>query len=60
MLHSPVELDPGLRTELDRLGEVRGVIAPNRHHHLFAADYPTGYPDALLYAARGCRRSAPI
>jgi hypothetical protein len=59
VLHSPVELDPGLRAELDSLGEVRGVIAPNRHHHLFAADYPTGYPDALLYAAPGLPAKRP-
>ncbi len=59
ILHSPVELDPGLRGELKRLGEVRGVIAPNRQHHLFAADYPTGYPDALLYAAPGLPAKRP-
>jgi hypothetical protein len=59
VLHSPVELDPGLRTELKRLGEVRGVIAPNRQHHLFAADYPTGYPDALLFAAPGLPEKRP-
>jgi hypothetical protein len=53
VLHSPVQLEPGLRAELDALGEVRAVIAPNRHHHLFAADYPTGYPNAALFAAPG-------
>jgi hypothetical protein len=52
-LHSPVRLDRELRAELDALGEVRGVVAPNRHHHLFAADYGAGYPDARLYAAPG-------
>jgi hypothetical protein len=59
VLHSPVELDPGLRSELDRLGQVRGVIAPNRHHHLFVADYPAGYPDAQLYAAPGLPAKRP-
>jgi hypothetical protein len=53
VLHSPIRLEPGLRAELARLGEVRAVIAPNLHHHLFAADYPTGYPEALLFAAPG-------
>lgn len=52
-LHSVVALDPALRAELDRLGRVAAVVAPNRHHHLFAADYQTGYPDARLYAAPG-------
>lgn len=53
VLHSPVQLEPGLRAELDALGEVRAVIAPNRHHHSFAADYLTGYPNAALFAAPG-------
>ncbi len=53
VLHSPIRLVPELRGELAALGEVRAVIAPNRHHHLFAADYPAGYPDALLFAAPG-------
>jgi uncharacterized protein DUF4336 len=52
-LHSPVRLDPELRRALDSLGPVKAVVAPNRHHHLFAADYPAGYPDAVLYAAPG-------
>ena len=52
-LHSPVRLDHPLRAALDALGPVRAVVAPNRHHHLFASDYPTGYPDARLYAAPG-------
>jgi uncharacterized protein DUF4336 len=59
LLHSPVRLDPELRAALDRLGPVRAVVAPNRHHHLFAADYPTGYPDARLYAAPGLPQKRP-
>jgi len=59
VLHSAVELDHALRSELDQLGEVQAVIAPNRHHHLFAADYPTGYPNALLYAAPGLPQKRP-
>jgi len=59
VLHSAVELDQALRAELDALGEVRAVVAPNRHHHLFAADYPTGYPNALLFAAPGLPQKRP-
>jgi hypothetical protein len=58
-LHSPVQLDPPLRAQLDALGEVRAVVAPNRHHHLFAGDYPAGYPDARLFAAPGLPRKRP-
>ena len=37
-LHSPIRLDGGLRAQLDALGEVRAIVAPNRFHHLFAGD----------------------
>ncbi|HTO69156.1 MAG TPA: DUF4336 domain-containing protein [Myxococcota bacterium] len=59
VLHSPVRLDHELRAELDRLGEVRALISPNLHHHLFAADYPAGYPDARLFAAPGLPLKRP-
>ena len=59
LLHSVVELDRALRAELDALGPVRSIVAPNLHHHLFAADYPTGYPDARLYAAPGLPLKRP-
>ena len=58
-VHSPVRLDHPLRAALDALGPVRAVVAPNRAHHLFASDYPTGYPDARLYAAPGLPEKRP-
>jgi uncharacterized protein DUF4336 len=59
VLHSPVALDQALRAELDALGPVRGAIAPDMAHHLFVADYQTGYPDAELFAAPGLPRKRP-
>jgi hypothetical protein len=50
-LHSPVKLDPTLQGFLDALGEVRAIVAPNRLHHLFLAEYITSYPRAAVYAA---------
>lgn len=52
-LHSPIRLDSGLRAELDGRGEVRTIVAPNKAHHLFAADCREAYPNARLYAAPG-------
>src|SRR5512141_1131626 len=45
LLHSPVELDAGLRAELDAVGRVRYAVAPNRVHHLYAGRVATSYPD---------------
>jgi hypothetical protein len=46
-------LELTLRQALDELGEVRAIIAPNRVHHLFVADYLAAYPQAKSYAAPG-------
>src|SRR5215470_1175311 len=52
-LHSPVTLDEPTRTEIDALGPVGFVIAPNRFHHLFVADYIRAYPTAKFFCAPG-------
>jgi hypothetical protein len=46
-------LHPETRHSLDQIGDVRFVIAPNRFHHLFAAEYPRLYPEARLFGAPG-------
>ncbi|MCJ7754760.1 MAG: DUF4336 domain-containing protein [Thermoanaerobaculales bacterium] len=52
-LHSPVRLDDRLRGELDALGSVRAVVAPNKAHHLYVGDYRVPYPKARFYGALG-------
>jgi hypothetical protein len=58
-LHSPVELDPPVREELDALGRVRFVVCPNRGHHMFAEGYFDAYPDAAVYAVPGLSEKRP-
>ena len=52
-LHSPVTLDAATRADLDALGPVRFVVAPNRVHHFYVAAYREAYPEAELWAAPG-------
>jgi len=59
LLHSPVALDSKLRAELDSLGRVRYVVAPNRVHHLYAGDVAKAYPEARLWVAPGLERKRP-
>jgi uncharacterized protein DUF4336 len=59
LLHSPVELDAGLRRELDALGRVRYVVAPNRVHHLYAGRVAESYPEARLWIGPGLERKRP-
>ncbi|MDE2330061.1 MAG: DUF4336 domain-containing protein [Bradyrhizobium sp.] len=48
---SPVALTDDLRAEVNTLGKVRYLVAPNSLHHLFIADWKRAYPDAQIYAA---------
>ncbi|WP_137933420.1 DUF4336 domain-containing protein [Mesorhizobium comanense] len=52
---SPVALTDALRAEVNAMGEVRFLIAPNSLHHVFLAGWQSGYPDARVYAAAGLR-----
>ena len=53
LIWSPVALSDGLRRQVEALGEVRHVVAPNSLHHLFLGEWRAAYPQARLYAAPG-------
>ena len=59
LLHSPISLTESLRVEIEQLGSVRFVVAPNRFHHLFASEWMVRYPQARLYVARGLPEKRP-
>jgi hypothetical protein len=53
---SPVSLSDVLRREVEALGPVRFLIAPNSLHDRFIAEWKHAYPEARVYAAPGLRR----
>lgn len=56
---APVALSPELRAELDALGPVQAIIAPNSMHHLFLGPFLAAYPDARGFAAPGAIAKHP-
>lgn len=52
-VHSPIDVDDALRAEIDALGPVRHVVAPNKWHHLFVNTFRSRYPDACIHVAPG-------
>jgi hypothetical protein len=50
---SPIALDDDLAREVDALGTVRHLVAPNKLHHLYLGEWASAYPEARLYAAPG-------
>ncbi len=57
--HSPSQLSSKLCSELEALGPVKHIVAPNKIHHLFVSDFSTAFPDAKRYAAPGLETKRP-
>ena len=55
LLHSPTRFDQALRHELDGLGRIRHLVAPNVAHWMFLKDWQSACPDATSWAAPGLR-----
>ena len=58
-LHSPIPIDDTLRAELDALGPVQFIVAPNKLHHLFMASCAAAFPAATLHGAPGLAAKRP-
>ncbi|HJO22016.1 MAG: DUF4336 domain-containing protein [Myxococcota bacterium] len=53
---SPIALDDALAAELDAIGPVRELVAPNKLHHLALPEWVARYPEARLHGAPGLAR----
>jgi hypothetical protein len=53
-IHSPIDLAP-FKAEIDALGPVRYIVAPNKYHYLSLEEWSRAYPEALIYAAPGIK-----
>ncbi|AYQ91931.1 DUF4336 domain-containing protein [Burkholderia gladioli] len=58
-LHSPVPMSAQVRVQLDTLGTVRYIVAPNKAHHLFAGACLEAFPEAMLFGAPGLAAKRP-
>ncbi len=56
---SPIQIDNATSLELDKLGTVSHIIAPNLYHYQFAADFKVLYPKALFWATSGLEVKKP-
>jgi hypothetical protein len=57
-VHSPTQLTEGLKAELDALGPVRHLIAPNWIHYAYISEWQAGFPGATAWAAPGVAKRA--
>ncbi|MDO4667010.1 MAG: DUF4336 domain-containing protein [Streptococcus sp.] len=52
-IHSPITLTEMLADQINRLGEVAYIVAPNKFHWSYIVDWHTHYPKAKLWLAKG-------
>ncbi|QSX38612.1 DUF4336 domain-containing protein [Shewanella sedimentimangrovi] len=52
-VHSPIALTPELQQQVSGLGTVTYLIAPNKLHYLFLAQWQAAFPESRLYVAPG-------
>lgn len=56
---SPTALGPELAKQVEALGPVTHLVAPNALHHLYLAEWRERFPAARLHAAPGLARKRP-
>lgn len=56
-MHSPIPLDDACTKQIDALGEVRHIVAPNGFHDGFSAEAKERYPEATLWGSPALRKS---
>ncbi len=56
---SPIALTPELKSQVEALGPVKFLVAPNSVHHLFIGEWGRCYPEAHLFGAPGLSKKRP-
>ncbi|MDO4640252.1 MAG: DUF4336 domain-containing protein [Neisseria sp.] len=56
--HSPIAPNENLLKEIDKLGEVRYLVSPNKIHYAHIPEWKKLYPQATAWASMGVRERA--
>jgi uncharacterized protein DUF4336 len=59
-LHSPTRFSPALQAEIERVGRIGHLVAPNVAHWMFLRDWQTSCPNAVVSAAPGLRERSQV
>lgn len=59
-LHSPTPFSESLRVEIERIGSIRHLVAPNVAHWSFLKDWQARCDRAVTWAAPGLRQRTPV
>ena len=56
---SPIQINETIVIQLEEIGTVRHIIAPNLYHYFFAADFKMHYANATFWAIPGLKLKKP-
>ncbi len=56
---SPIPTTDEIIDQLNQLGSVKHIVAPNLYHYFFAAEFKAHYPNATFWAAPGLKEKKP-
>lgn len=59
LVWSPVALAADLKAQVDRIGPVVAIVAPNSLHHVFLGEWMAAYPRAVAHGVRRLRSKRP-
>ena len=60
LIHSPSRFTAGLRRQIEEIGPIRHLVAPNIAHWTFLKDWQQQLPEAVTWAAPGLRKRAQV
>jgi Domain of unknown function (DUF4336) len=53
LIHSPVPIEPDLRSAVEDFGQPAALIAPNLFHHQFIPEWKSAFPEAKMFCTPG-------
>lgn len=56
--HSPIKPDENLLNEINKIGEVKHLVSPNKIHYAFIEEWKTYYPNATAWSSPGVEKRA--
>ncbi len=56
---SPIEMSDRIKQQLDSIGPVEHIIAPNLYHYFYVTAFKQCYPTAKLWATSGLKEKRP-
>ncbi|MGI4747188.1 MAG: DUF4336 domain-containing protein [Janthinobacterium lividum] len=60
LLHSPTQFSFGIKAELEKLGRIRHLMAPNVAHWTFLEAWQRACPDVTTWSAPGLRKRSQV